>query len=137
MSLRSITPALGLALSLAACASAGGGSYRVAADVRSLGTGARDAASITSTAGAKVDLVCADPAKNRELGRTDASGSLVAEGEGTVPLACKLQVAGAGLKPVQYSVADVCQSQNSEGCREIAFKAVLAPSGSGSAGDAK
>lgn len=127
--------AAGLALSLAACAGPGG--YRVSADVRSLTPGARDSSGITNAEGAKVDLVCADASKSRELGRTDASGTLVAEGEGTVPLGCKIQVAGAGLRAVQYPVADVCQSQNSDGCREVALKTVLTPAKTGSAGDAK
>jgi hypothetical protein len=132
MSIRSLAAAL---LALSACAGPGG--YRVAADVRSMAPGARDSAGITNTAGAKVDLVCADASKNRELGRTDEQGSLRAEGEGTVPLACKLQVSAAGLKPVQYPVADVCQEQNGDGCREVALKTVLAPSARGSAGDGK
>ena len=119
-------------LALAACAGPGG--YKVNADVRSLQPGAKDASGLANASGATIDLVCPG-AENKELGRTDQSGSLQVEGEGVIPLACKLNVSQPGARAVQYPVADLCREQNTEGCRELTLRAILGSSSSGSAGD--
>ncbi|MBS2024034.1 MAG: hypothetical protein JST92_16645 [Deltaproteobacteria bacterium] len=128
---------IGLAsLSFAACATSATTGYRVRGEVRALHAGSRDASGITSVSGAKVDLVCPESSQSKQLGQTDASGSIQAEGDGLVSLACQVQVGGPGLQTRQYPVASVCSEQSSGACRELAFKAIV-PASSGSGGDAR
>src|SRR6478736_961462 len=112
--LMSIRHALVAAASLALAACAGPGGYRVNADVRSFAAGSHDSSGLTTASNAKVDL-----------GRTDESGALHAEGTGVVPLSCNVVVGRAGSKVMQYKVSEICKEQNTEGCRELAFKAIL------------
>jgi|GEM_PF-6528447 len=97
-----LLPALALA-----CASAGG-SYRVQANVRKLQSGSHDAAGITAVAGADVALKCTDATASRDLGKTDSDGALKVEGEGGVPLACKLTISQPGYVTSEQTVASAC-----------------------------
>lgn len=110
-------------LTLAACAGPGG--YQINAHVRAMKAGSRDASGIVAASGAKVDLTCPDAARSRELGATDSEGALAAAGEGLVPLACTVSVAQPGFRPVQYKVSEVCETQNSQGCRAVVVRAIL------------
>src|SRR6478736_5936594 len=93
--LMSIRHALVAAASLALAACAGPGGYRVNADVRSFAAGSHDSSGLTTASNAKVELVCPDTALNKDLGRTDESGALHAEGTGIVPLSCNMVVGRA------------------------------------------
>ena len=114
------------ALALAACAT-GATNYRVEAKVRTLHSGARDASGITSVAGAEVALQCPDAAANRSLGKTDADGALTVEGDGAIPLACKVAISEPGYRPSALAVSDLCTEQVMGACRTINVRAILAP----------
>jgi len=115
--------AAAFALASSACATANG--YTVSAKVRTLQPGARDAAGISSVGGASVALDCPDASVNRALGKTDREGALRIEGDGAIPLACKLDISADGYKPVALAVASVCTEQSQGACRTLAVHAMM------------
>lgn len=119
--------ALALAL-CAACAGGHAGGYHLTGGIRG-NPGARSAAELVAVPGARVSLQCPNAAKDRELGEADTEGRLQLDGEGSVPLDCKLLVTGAGYRTVTYAVRDQCSLQGSGSCRALDVRAVLEPSG--------
>jgi len=125
---------LALFVSLAgACASQAGGS-RVSARVVSLRTGATDANGLEPIPGAHVSVGC--PAKeSREIGTTEADGTMRVDAESDVSLDCTVAVAHAGHRPLKVAVSQVCTQWAGNLCRALDVRAVLQPeAGAESAG---
>jgi hypothetical protein len=130
--IRSILAAVPFAFAAACAASTP--SYRVDTSVRALKSGARDATGLSAVDGATVALQCPDSAQSRELGMTTQGGTLHAEGDGTFPLDCKVNVSKEGFRASSFSVSEICGSVLDGGCRELHLAAVLQPARGGSAG---
>lgn len=113
---------------LGACASQLPGS-RIAARVVSLKSGSSDARGLEPVAGAHVAVEC--PAKeSREVGMTDADGTLRVDADAAVGLDCTLNVAHSGHRPVKLAVSQVCVTQAGAECRTLDIRAVLQPEAS-------
>jgi hypothetical protein len=128
------TALLALAVSLiGACATQIPGS-RVSAKVVAMRTGATDARGLEPVAGAHLTVAC--PAKEaRELGTTQADGTLKVDADAAVTTDCTLAVAHAGHRPVKMQVANVCNQWAGTSCRALDVRAVMqAEAGAESAG---
>lgn len=120
------------ALLLAACASAP--YYRVDASVRTLRAGARDAAGISPVAGAQVALECPGGSASRSLGKTDADGAFTGEGDGAIPLECKVAISETGYRATALAVRDLCVEEVMGACRKVSVRAMLMSESGASAG---
>ena len=121
------------ALALAACATAGANNYRVEAKVRAMQSGAHDASGIRGVAGADVALQCPDASQNRSLGKTAEDGTLDVEGQGAIPVGCKIAVTQAGYQSTALPVASVCSAKAMDQCTALDIRAILAPEGGSNA----
>jgi hypothetical protein len=97
---------------------------------------ARDATGLKPAEGARVALNCPG-GEQKDLGTTDSLGELRTEQPQAFPLACSFVVAQPGFQPYSVKIANVCTDTGSDGCQHADLRAILASTGSGSAGGSR